>query len=316
MNVDQILRCPRCKGDLRREGSSLHCVSVACGLKSAEVAGIPVLLNPDRSLFDPNHFTPHAKTTFVAAGSMSERIGRWLPCPSRDLAGDHFYSVLAAELRRHPRDRRRVLVVGCGNGSARYGELREVDDIVFVETDVSLAGPAQIVCDASDLPFANASFDLVVCQAVLEHVLEPQRCVDEIHRVLADDGIAYATVPFMQHVHMGAYDFTRFTHSGLRWLFRKFEEVDSGLANGPGSMLAWSVEYFWLASAEGTISRRIVKAVNRLLFAWINVFDLPLARRRGAYDAAGGFYFLGRRAATELPARAMLEYYRGADSAK
>jgi 2-polyprenyl-3-methyl-5-hydroxy-6-metoxy-1,4-benzoquinol methylase len=109
-------------------------------------------------------------------------------------------------------------------------------------------------------PFEDGQFDLVICIAVLEHVLEPQRCVDEIHRVLAPDGLVYTTTPFMQQVHMGEYDFTRFTRSGHRWLFREFEEIDSGLATGPASVVVWTVEYFLLSWTAAVAMRRVVNS--------------------------------------------------------
>jgi SAM-dependent methyltransferase len=214
-------------------------------------------------------------------------------------------------------ERRRVLVIGCGDGTAAYGELADVEGARWLETDVSLAGRAAIVCDASDLPFADGSFDLVICIAVLEHVLEPQRCVDEIHRVLAEDGLVYVTTPFMQQVHMGEYDFTRFTRSGHRWLLRAFHEVDSGLATGPASVVVWSIEYFLMSWVRSVGARRVAKGVTRLLLGWMTLLDPLLARRVAANDAAGGFYFIGRRAeGPTLGPREMIGYYRGADALK
>ena len=43
-------------------------------------------------------------------------------------------------------------------------------------------GPATTVAEARFL--ADAGVDAVIAQAVLEHVLDPHRCVEEIHRVL------------------------------------------------------------------------------------------------------------------------------------
>ena len=42
----------------------------------------------------------------------------------------------------------------------------------------------------------------------------------------------YAETPFMQQVHEGAYDFTRFTVLGHRCLFKYFEKNDSGGIRG------------------------------------------------------------------------------------
>jgi SAM-dependent methyltransferase len=157
----------------------------------------------------------------------------------------------------------------------------------------------------------------VICVAVLEHVLEPQRCIDEVHRVLRPDGLVYAVTPFLQQVHMGEYDFTRFTRSGHRWLFRHFSEVESGMATGPGSVLVWSVEYFLLSWTSSVSWRRVAKAATRILLGWLTLVDPILARRPAALDASGGFYFVGRRSENLcISASDMLRYYRGGDALK
>lgn len=310
------LRCPICGASMHPVAQGSHC-SAQASHRFPHVGSVPVLLNAERSVFRADDFKPGARTTFKDPSPIAVRIGRWLPSPSRDLSTGPCYRRLAAELRQRAPDRRRVLVVGCGDGTAGYGELAAVDGAEILETDVSLAGRATLVCDASDLPFEDQQFDLVICVAVLEHVVEPQRCVDEIHRVLRSDGWVYATTPFMQQVHMGEHDFTRFTRSGHRWLFRRFVERDSGIATGPASVLVWSVEYFLLSWTTSVGWRRVFKALTRLALGWLTLLDPMLGRRVAALDGAGGFYFLGTRAEQAVvDARALVGYYRGADALK
>jgi SAM-dependent methyltransferase len=315
-DLSLALRCPVCGAALAKSDGAWRCHA---GESHAfpEVAGVPVLLNPARSVFRAEDFHPKARTTFKNPARWALRLGAMLPSPSRDVAADGCWRRLAELLAHRPAERRRVLVVGCGDGSAGYGVLANVEHASWLETDVSLAGRAAIVCDASDLPFHDGQFDLVICIAVLEHVLEPQRCVDEIHRVLADDGLVYATTPFMQQVHMGEYDFTRFTRSGHRWLFREFHEEECGVATGPASVIVWSVEYFMMSWVRSVAGRRVAKAATRLLLGWLTLLDPLLAQRPAACDAAGGFYFIGRRApGPAITAREMIGYYRGADALK
>jgi ubiquinone/menaquinone biosynthesis C-methylase UbiE len=59
------------------------------------------------------------------------------------------------------------------------------------------------VCDAHHLPFQIESFDGVIVQAVLEHVFDPNRYVEEIHRVLKMDAVVYAETPFIQQADEG-----------------------------------------------------------------------------------------------------------------
>ena len=47
------------------------------------------------------------------------------------------------------------------------------------------------VADALNLPFADESFDVVVCSHVYEHVPDPVRMFAEIHRVLRPGGVCY-----------------------------------------------------------------------------------------------------------------------------
>jgi 2-polyprenyl-3-methyl-5-hydroxy-6-metoxy-1,4-benzoquinol methylase len=42
---------------------------------------------------------------------------------------------------------------------------------------------------------ADASLDVVLCLSVLEHLAEPQRMLEEIHRLLAPGGVALINVP-------------------------------------------------------------------------------------------------------------------------
>jgi ubiquinone/menaquinone biosynthesis C-methylase UbiE len=47
------------------------------------------------------------------------------------------------------------------------------------------------VADALNLPFDDASFDIVLCSHVYEHVPDPVQMFDEIYRVLRPGGICY-----------------------------------------------------------------------------------------------------------------------------
>src|SRR5262249_2087721 len=154
------------------------------------------------------------------------------------------------------------------------------------ETDLLFGPRTALVCDAHDIPFQNDSFDGVIIQAVLEHVVDPHRCVAEIHRVLKPSGIVYAETPFMQQVHEGRYDFTRFTHLGHRYLFKAFAEIDSGAACGPGMALAWSYNYFLLSLSSSPQVRNLLRLFGRFTSFYLRFIDSYLAKRPGVFDAA------------------------------
>lgn len=51
------------------------------------------------------------------------------------------------------------------------------------------------VADAHNLPFGNNTFDGIFCLETLEHIENPNIVINEIHRVLKDDGYAIVLVP-------------------------------------------------------------------------------------------------------------------------
>ena len=62
-----------------------------------------------------------------------------------------------------------------------------------INADVSFGPVTDLICDAHDIPFQDETFDCAIAQAVLEHVLDPYRCVLEMHRVLKPNGIFVLT---------------------------------------------------------------------------------------------------------------------------
>jgi ubiquinone/menaquinone biosynthesis C-methylase UbiE len=166
-----------------------------------------------------------------------------------------------------------------------------------------------LICDAHDLPFADASFDGVIIQAVLQYAQDPESVVAEIYRVLGEDGVVYAEVPFVQHGLEG-YDFNRFTLLGLRRLFRRFEEVSAGALVGPASTLNWSVQFYFLSFVSGRFARAITKGAARLAFCWLKLFDYVLISKPRAADAACELSFLGRKSTKTLSDRELVRMLR------
>jgi SAM-dependent methyltransferase/uncharacterized protein YbaR (Trm112 family) len=280
------------------------------------IDGVPVLLDPGRSLFNSERVglwnSPPPQR-----GAQLRRWLRWLlyvpPTVSRNVGSDENFN----ELRRSlialaptSGGRRRVLVVGGGSEGEGSRNLLDDPNLDVIETDVYLGPRTRIVCDAHDLPFSDGTFAGVVCQAVLEHVLDPWRVVEEIWRVLQPGGYVYSEVPFMQQVHGGAFDFTRFTLLGHRRLWRCFDEIRSGAQGGPGMALIWSVMYF----LRSLLPRRLWAVADRIAslgFFWLKYLDGWLVRTPGGLDAASGTFFLGRRRSTPLDDRSIVRGYRG-----
>ncbi len=91
--------------------------------------------------------------------------------------------------------------------------------------DIFAEAKPHVVADTLELPLANSSIDAIFCNAMLEHVREPQRAVDEMYRVLAHSGRLILSVPFIYPYH-DRVDYYRFTDTALRHIFRNFDAVE------------------------------------------------------------------------------------------
>lgn len=265
-----------------------------------DVDGVPCLIDPGTSVFGRN--PPPAPTPSFWAKRLPKLSGN-------PVSAGNYRRFVEQALAENARPR--ILILG--GAAVGQGLERWLDDprIEWVETDVFPSVRTHLLCDAQQAPFEDATFDAVVAQALLEHTLDPQRVVAEIHRVLRPEGTVYAETPFMQQVHAGAYDFTRYTHLGHRRLFRFFEEMESGPACGPGMALAWSWQALLTSFASGRNGRRAAALVARLTAFWLKYLDPWLIGRAAAYDYASSFYFWGRRAVEALDDRELIAQYRG-----
>jgi Methyltransferase domain/Glycosyl transferase family group 2 len=72
--------------------------------------------------------------------------------------------------------------------------LRRLPTIEYVGADLN-SPLADIHCDIQALPFDDASFDILICNHVLEHVPDDRRAMSELVRVLAPGGWAILMCP-------------------------------------------------------------------------------------------------------------------------
>lgn len=268
-----------------------------------------MLLHPDNEVFCLDDYR-HAglPTAKISARSWA----CFIPAPSVNLASERVLERVRQLLADRPVAT--VLVVGAGRQRQWLDERLGAGDMVrIVYSDIDVRADVDLFCDGHELPFANGVFDVVITTAVLEHVLYPERVVTEIHRVLKVDGLLYSELPFMQQVHEGAYDFTRYTLSAHRRLFNGFAEIESGMVAGPGTALVWAIENFVLAFMTRTILRKVSKGLVRFGFAWLKYFDHLLVKRPEAMDGASCTYFFGRRINGKIPDTEIIARYVGAN---
>lgn len=65
-----------------------------------------------------------------------------------------------------------------------------------------------IVCDITDIPEPDASFDVILCAEVFEHLPNPVLAVQEFSRLLKQDGKLVLTAPFCSLTHFAPYHYS------------------------------------------------------------------------------------------------------------
>lgn len=278
------------------------------------INGTPILINEERSIFRIEYFEK-AEITTMDLRTKEERVRTTTDkikyilnqiTPPKSWSVTDFNAQQALDQVFQEVPDATVLVIGAGD--VRF-TATQTGNIVY--TDVALAPDTQLIADAHDIPFMDKTFDAVFAIAVLEHVADPFRVVDEIRRVLKPEGLVYSVTPFMQQVHMGRYDFTRFTALGHRRLYNWFDERRSGVANGPGMVLTWGIEYWLSTFSERPFLRRLLRSGARFIGWPFLLLDCILARKAGAYDCASAYYFFGRLRGAPLHDRDILAGYKG-----
>jgi methionine biosynthesis protein MetW len=94
-----------------------------------------------------------------------------------------------------------VLDVGCGSGFYSYICRERGNHVIGVDITSQVRAARALgieVCMGNaelGLPFKAQHFSMVLCIEVIEHLLEPERVLEEIHRVLRPEGALIVTTP-------------------------------------------------------------------------------------------------------------------------
>lgn len=158
----------------------------------------------------------------------------------------------------------RTLDIGAQNGPyARWFPNR-------VGVDIRRGAAVHVLSDVHTLALADASFDVVLCTEVLEHLPEPQKAIDEMHRVLKPGGTLLLTTRFLFPIHDAPHDYFRFTKYGLRHLLRRFEILDLNEETTTVGALAVLVQRVGMQtqSRTGALSRGFWLVAAQALRPW------------------------------------------------
>jgi SAM-dependent methyltransferase len=122
------------------------------------------------------------------------------------------------------------------------------------------------ICNTQHI--APASFDGLICLAVLEHVYNPLSAVTNMHAALKEGGYCFAYVPFLYRYHAASdlsyQDFFRYTRDGIAYLFRDFSEVTVYPSRGRVSTMLNLLD-FWKYRVEKRFGHRVNKVLDNTI---------------------------------------------------
>ena len=163
-----------------------------------------------------------------------------------------------------------------------------------INLDIVAAPGVDVVADAAALPFADGQFARIECDAVLEHVPNPDVVVAEVRRTLARGGYAHLVVPFNHPYHGYPRDYHRWTRLGFERLIHPLEVVDAGVRTGPAATWLLTTLQFVKLVVPGASGRLLGAAVGWVLWP-VRYVDLWLYRRDDAHVLANSLYVLARK---------------------
>ncbi|MBV9880022.1 MAG: class I SAM-dependent methyltransferase [Gemmatirosa sp.] len=125
--------------------------------------------------------------------------------------------------------------------------------------DIASDDPDVILGPLEATPFESATFDAVLCNAVLEHVTSAEDSIRELARVVKPGGYVVVAVPFLQPFHAAPTDYRRYTADGLADLgSRAGLEVVSVLpVHTIAQTIGW-ILWAWAEEKGGRLRRRAV----------------------------------------------------------
>ncbi|CAN5796934.1 hypothetical protein BH18ACT13_BH18ACT13_09760 [soil metagenome] len=98
---------------------------------------------------------------------------------------------------------KRVLDVGCSSGYLAWPLVERGCAVVGIEQDERAAETAREICsqvlvgdvETMDLPFAEGSFDVVLCGDLIEHLRDPEQLLVRVRPLLREGGRLVLTTP-------------------------------------------------------------------------------------------------------------------------
>lgn len=291
--LQMIWACPVCHGNLQPDDQNQVLLCENCQRRYPRLGNSWLLLSPKHPLY----------ALYAHGGPKSPpltwkgRLRGLLPPPEERVWTRRSRRTIDRILQEAEPDHPDHVVVNLGAGLERVFQRHLSSYNSLIRFGLPHAGHVDVIADAQQLPFHNASIDLFLSSSVLEHVENPEQAVAEITRVLKPGGRVYSEIPFLRAYHMAPYDYQRYTISGIEALFSRHGLLreDKGICSGP--FTAWALLF------RDTIfiltPTRPLKMAVRALLSWLvhplKYLDWFCEDAIWATHFACNFYYVGQK---------------------
>jgi SAM-dependent methyltransferase len=137
----------------------------------------------------------------------------------------------------------KVLDIGCGNKPYEKMFEGKITDYTGCDIVQSNEMKVDVICEATDIPLKDQSFDTIFSTQTIEHVSDHQKLLNEAWRLLKPGGYIIVSGPLYWPLHEEPYDFFRFTKHGFNYILEKagFEVIAVNPNGGAWASLGLSL---------------------------------------------------------------------------
>ena len=108
--------------------------------------------------------------------------------------------------------------------SALMNQFKKLKNLSYDTIDLN-SPIADIKADICDLPFLDNSYDFILCNHVLEHIIDDNKAMKELYRVLKKNGIGIFQVPMDYNRNTTFEDFSVTNKKERNKLFGQYDHV-------------------------------------------------------------------------------------------
>lgn len=175
----------------------------------------------------------------------------------------HFRTLFADLENAATQARGRLLDIGCGNKPYEKMFNGRITEYVGCDIVQSSENRVDVICEATNIPLPENTFDTVLCTQVIEHVADHRQLLRETFRLLKSGGILILTGPMYWPLHEEPHDFFRFTEHGFRYLLQGIGfTVDRVQSNGGDWALLGQALIHTIQNTK-LYKPRVVRLINR-----------------------------------------------------